>query len=221
DAAYGVPAFQQQVNLDTGTYGLAVHPVTGAAYTTTKFGIGISKVTVAEAPLTSTGEAPTDPLEVTAERTLVVSNSTAGRDFGRGLAFNKDGTLAFAAYRTPPSLLVVDTSVDAAGQEADRLLDMIPLPDGPASVAVGNTGPNGRELVYITLFNADKVAVVDPALADVVALIDVGNAPFDLAIVERDDLKRAYVTLFEENAIGVIELDSTSSFYHQEIARIP
>ncbi len=211
-----------QVNIDAGAYGLAVHPVTGDAYATTKLGVGITRVRVSNAgPIADGADEEQSFVEVTAERVVTVANPTVGRDFGRGLAFNADGTLAFAAFRTPSSLLIVDTAVDEGGQAADRLLDLVPLPSGPASVTVAPSGAQGQELVYVTLFNTDEVAVVDPARSEVIGVIEVGNAPFDITVVHRDGLKRAYVSLFEDNAVGVIELDPTSKFYHQEIARIP
>ena len=74
---------------------------------------------------------------------------------------------------------------------------------------------------YVTLFDADEVAVIDPERLEVVAVIPTGRGPFDITIIDRPGLRRAYVTLFESNAVAVIELDPESVFYHQEIARVP
>ena len=219
----GQPTFQQHATLEAGSYEVAVHPVSRNAYATTKLLAGIDRVVVSKADKLLDGSDPEKPLSVVATRALSVINPTLGRDFGRGIAFNQDGTRLYAAYRTPPSLLVVDTTLDAGGSAADKLVDSIAVGDSPAGVAVAKSAADGTELVYVTLFSADKVAVVDPRRNQVAAIIKTGDAPFDITIVDRAEprLLRAYVTLFEEGAVSVIELDPASPFYHQEIARIP
>jgi len=216
----GQPTLAHQETLTLGTYDLAMHPVTGHAYATSKFANVVFTLDVNEV------NPDTDPetdggITVTSDPAVVVTNPTPGKDLARGFAFNAAGTLGFIAYRAPPSLVVVDTSVAPTGEVANRVLDSVPLADGPASVAVAPTGADGRELVYVTLYDAAQIAVVDPKLFDVIAVIDVGQGPFDLVIVQNEKRKRAYVTLFEENAVAVIDVDPESPFYHQEIARVP
>jgi hypothetical protein len=43
-----------------------------------------------------------------------------------------------------------------------------------------------------------------------------------MALVDRADLglRRLYVALFQDAAVGVVELDATSPFYHTEVAEI-
>ena len=227
----GKPDLTRHVGVAGGAYGLAVHPLTGDAYVSSKslnavFTVGFENGPQ-PAPIDALGNPVTlDPeaepkLEVDVRTSVVITNPVSGRDFGRGMAMNADGTLTFVAYRSPTSLLVIDTSLDVGGAPQNRLLDSVPLPDGPSAVVVAPTGKNGEELVYVTLFNSDEVAVIDPAGLQVIARIPTGNGPFDLVTVIRDDLKRAYVTLFESASVAVIELDASSPFYHQEIARIP
>lgn len=213
--ATGDPTFGGRADTFSGTYAVAVHPVTGRAYATTKSFNVLFDVKVVDAT-------PPALAQVTATAAVGIQNQIGGRDFGRGIAFNASGTLAFVAYRSPPSLLVVDTALDADGLPRNRILGSVPLGDGPAGVAVAKTGPDGRELVYVTAFTADTMYVVDPLVMDVVAVIDVGDGPFDIAIVDRPgERQRAYITLFEEQRVSVVELDRTSPFYHQEIARVP
>ena len=218
----GRPEFKRHVNLTSGSYGVAVHPVTRAVYATSKLANVIFSVDVDEvAPAPNAPEGTEATVEASAKTAVVISNPTTGRDFGRGVAFNEAGTMAFVAYRTPPSLMVVDTTIDDSGVPANRIISAIPLGDGPAAVSVARSGSDGRELVYVTLYNADQVAVIDPSRMEVLELIEVGDGPFDITVIQRDGLKRAYVTLFEDHTLGVIELDPKSPFYHQEIARIP
>jgi len=210
------PKRVEQVFLAAGSYDAATHPETGHIYATSKRFNLLHNVEVT---------ASKDSGVTTQVDSLVISNA-AGQvgknEFGRSLVFNETGSLAFVAYRTPPALLVVDTSPDVNGVPQNRVLTWIPLAGRPASVVMGRVGPNDQEMLYVTLYDLDKVAVVDPIAMEVVEMIPTGDGPYGLTLVNRamPSLKRAYVSLFEEHAIGVIELDATSPFYHQEIARI-
>lgn len=200
-----------QTALGGGAYGVAVHPTTGEVYVTTKDSDRFFTVTVDD---TGT-EVAFSP------RAIDIPNTTSGFDFGRGIAFNESGTQAYIAYRTPASLLVLDTSVGTDGRARNIIVDNVPLPTGPAAVTVARTSPAGEELVYVTLFDSDELAVIDPRRLEVVALVTTGDGPFDVTAVEQAGVKKAYVTLFEEDTVSVIDIDPTSVFYHQEIARIP
>lgn len=216
--ADGDPEYVKQQELVSGAYDVAIHPLTNVVYSTNKRFARVLTVPADDQPDDSLEEG--FRLDLGDISTMFVSNPTKGRDFGRSMAFSGDGTLAFVAYRTPPSLLVVDTSLTAAGRPRNQLLDTIPLGDGPAGVTVAKTGPGGAERVYVTLYNADEVAVIDPALREVTAFIRVGDGPFSLEVAATPHGVRGYVTLFEESRIGVLDLDPDSAFYHQEIARI-
>ena len=207
----------------SGAYDLAIHPVTGAAYSTSKFtnGIFATQLDTSPPPADPKADPATLPkIPLLTRLALAIDNPMAGNDHSRGVAFNADGSLAFISYRRPNSLLIMDTSVDGAGAPANKLVSIIPLGDSPAAVAVATSSTDGRELVYVTLFDADAIAVIDPSRSEVIARIEVGNGPFDIAIIDNDQRKRAYVTLFHEHSVGVIELDPTDPYYHQEIARI-
>ena len=73
--------------------------------------------------------------------------------------------------------------------------------------------------MLVTMYDRDMVAVVDPASRQVVGQIEVGDGPFDIAVLQNDTTLRAYITLFEDGAISVIELQPGDSQY-TEIARI-
>ena len=208
--------YQTRVALLSGLYSVAVHPITGRAYASTKSGGLIANADVRDV------EGPGDRLIVQVDRQsdIVIENPTGGRDFGRDLEFSHDGSLLYVAYRTPPGLVVIDTGLGTDGRPRNRVLGTVPLPAGAAAVAVAPSGPGGAERVYVTLFSRDEVHVIDPIRMEVVDMIDVGSRPFDITVVQKTGLLRAYVSLFEESAVGVIELDPASPFYHQEIVRV-
>jgi len=207
----GSLGFSRQLETVTGLYELAFHPLSQQLYATSKFSNVLMQLDVVDT---------TEPVQIEKGNDLIITNGNIGVDFGRGMSFNKQGSQAYVAYRSPASLLVVDTALTAAGVPRNQLLGAIPLSDGPAGVTVAPSGPDGRELVYVTLFDSNQVAVIDPTLMAVIDVIDVGDGPFDIAVVQTDDIFRAFVTLFEEGAVAVIELKK-NAFYHQEIARVP
>jgi len=201
-------------SVDVGAYGLAVHPQTGLAYNTSKFSNSVYTIRVTDA-----ADAPIEQASFDVSRALIVSNGTGGSDFGRGIAFSSAGTRLYVAYRSPPALVVIDTSVGSDGAARNQVVDAIPLATGPASVAVAPAGPNGEDRVLVTMYDRDMVAVIDPASRQVLKQIEVGDGPFDIAVLANDTVLRAYVTLFEENSVAVIELKPGNSQY-KEIARI-
>jgi hypothetical protein len=143
------------------------------------------------------------------------------RDRARALAISGDGTRLYGSYRTPDSLVVIDISDDIAGNHRGRVLQKITLADDPGDIAV-RTRDNGDELLYVSCFRGGRIEVVDPRAGAIVASIKVGQGPSDLVIVDRPDLgvQRLYVALFNENAVGVVELDPASPLYHTEIGEI-
>lgn len=63
----------------------------------------------------------------------------------------------------------------------------------------------------MTLLNADRVAVIDPATLTVVAQIDVGEGPHDLAFMpDVDGDLRGYVTNFRGDDLSLIDLEPGS-----------
>jgi len=215
-----VPKRMDQVFLSTGAYDTETHPITGHVYATSKRYNLLHNVAVTPGVGTDGESSVSTDLD-----SLYISNAAGivGRhEFARSLVFNPSGTLAFVAYRTPPSLLVVDTAPDVNGKPNNRVVTWIPLAGLPSSVAMGAVGPNDQQYLYVTLYDLNQIAVVDPSSMEVIETIDTGEGPYNVVLVDRamPALRRAYVSLFDEHAIGVIELDANSLFYHQEIARI-
>ena len=144
---------------------------------------------------------------------LSVPEVSSSGDYFRGIALSRDQRRLYAACRSPTSLAVFD--VDATG--AATLRGLVPLHGAPSMVAVGDEG--GSERVFVTDFAGAGVYVVDPAGMDVTDRIAVGPGPYGIVLAEQPP--RAFITLFEDNSLSVVDLgDSGSATFHTEIARI-
>jgi DNA-binding beta-propeller fold protein YncE len=150
-----------------------------------------------------------------------IQNISAISDYGHGLALSPDGTRAYVAYRSPSSVLVIDAGLGEDGRPRNRVLGFVSVGSRPTELAVLPRADGKGDLIYVACFGTNNVYVVDSLLMDVVDVIPTGVGPYDIAVVD-DELvgRRAYVSLFEESAIAVIDLDPGSPFYHQVIAEI-
>lgn len=217
DAA-GVPSLVGNLDLLNGLYAMAESPTDGRIFTTTKSANAFQILQLVH-PDPHLEQDLTNPwLAVVGQ--VVVPESIAV-DRARDIAVSSDGTRLYASYRAPSSVVVVDISEDAAGSPADRVIAKIPVASGAGDVVV-IPGADGRDRVYVSCFNADKVEVVDPQRGQVVATIATGNGPFGMAYVNNADLgiERLYVAHFSDDSVGVIELDPTSPYHHTEVAEI-
>lgn len=140
----------------------------------------------------------------------------------RGLAMAPDGNRLFVLSRTPPSLLVLDTSLED-GQPRNEVLDVVEICPKPSVLRV-RTMEDGRTLAYAVCFASGEIYVVDTHDAQVVDRIEAGGGPHDLALMpdsappELRDF--AVVSNFGEHTVGVIDLRPDSETYHQMIGRL-
>lgn len=138
----------------------------------------------------------------------------------RGMAMAPDGDRLYALSRTPPSLLVVDTSLED-GHPKNELLDIVEICPRPSVLRV-RQGPQGRTLAYAVCFGSGEIYVVDTHDAQVIDRIEAGGGPNDLALMPPGSPLAGFgfVTNFGEHTVGVIDLRSDSETYHQMIGRL-
>jgi hypothetical protein len=140
----------------------------------------------------------------------------------RGMATSADGNRLFALSRTPPSLLVVDTSL-SNGQPRNEFLDAVEICPKPSVMRL-RTGPQGRTLAYTVCFASGEIYVVDTHDAQVVDRIEAGGGPHDLVLMPdtaSPELRGfGLVTNFGEHTVGVLDLRPDSETYHQLIGRL-
>ena len=216
----GEPVFLESWSLLGGSYTAAVSPVDGFAYATNKLSNVVVPFRIGEVAdpdgLPRLWPEPED-LSV-----FTIVNSSSLGDYGRSIAFNRDGTRAYLAYRNPSSLVVIDKQQDDDGAHRDRFVSAVDLGLRPSKVLLAPSAADGGDLLYVVCYGDEQVYVVDPVALDVVDIIEVPGGPYDMAIVHapEKDRFRAYVTVFERDAVAVIELDRASPFFHQVTAYV-
>jgi len=140
----------------------------------------------------------------------------------RGMAMAPDGNRLFALSRTPPSLLVVDTTLED-GLPRNKVLDVVEVCPRPSVLRV-RTQADGRTLAYAVCFASGEIYVVDTQDAQVVDRINTGGGPHDLVLMPDTAAPglQGYglVSNFGEHTVGVIDLDPESETYHQMIGRL-
>lgn len=201
----------------SGTYGLAIHPVRGVAFTSSKFTNSLQEV------LAFDDGTPDASLLV--REAAIVSSPVTGREFGRSLAFAPSGDLAFLAYRGPPAgLVALDTRTLPDGTSRNAVIGVAGLPESPTGIGVIDY--QDRLLIAVSLFSRDEVAIVDGHSLALLALVEVGDGPFDVAITKAGarsatpEAPVAIVTLFNEGAVSVIDVDPSSTSFATELRRI-
>lgn len=226
----GAPQLVDSVKLSTGLFAFAENPKTRRIYATSKSSTGIEVLEVrapdpdATPVVDSKGVVQPPHPRVVRQRSITVPTAFLG-DTGRGLAFSTDGDTLFVAYRSPSSVVMIDVSVGPNGVPADRVIAKIPVGARPSAIAVVGAipgDPAAPELVYVTCQGADRIDIIDPALAQVVGHIQTGQDPFGLTFLDAPELglRRLYVANFLAQTIGVVELDTASPFFHTEVAEL-
>jgi hypothetical protein len=148
-------------------------------------------------------------------------NREAGGVNLAGLAFAPpNGDRAYAANRSPDSIVVLDTTLeDSEERDADgatkmvtrprfHVLDALPLPHRPASI-LPIVRQQGEDLLVVASFADDAVYLLS-TLGDrlrVTARLDVpGHGPFALAHVSGDGRDFLLVTLFFSHSLLVYDV---------------
>lgn len=222
----GEPTLLRSVRLQAGLHGIATSMATGFAYVTSHFAAQIFSLEISDGPKSEVGpeNLTDDGLQVLPQvsaTAVSISNAVVTGDYGHGLALNAAGTRAYVAYRSPSSVAVMDISPQPDGTPRNTFLGMVGLGSRPSELAVMSRPDGKGDLVYAVCFGTGDVWVVDTLLMEVVDRIPIGIGPYDIVVVESETVgKRAYVSLFEQDTVAVIELDPKSPFHHQVIAEI-
>lgn len=154
---------------------------------------------------------------ITTRESILMDNVSSSGDYFRGLALSPDMRRLFAAYRSPSSVVVFD--IDQTYKPVLR--GMVPLAGAPSAIAVDPRSRPGAEVVYAVDFGSDAVYVVDIGTMSVMERITVGDGPYGIAIGRlKSGVMRAFVTLFEEHGVSIIDMEPESPTFHKEIVRI-
>ncbi len=125
------------------------------------------------------------------------------------------GDTLLAVSTTPPSLTVVDTSVDEHGALINERLSSIPICNNPNLLEI-HRPDDGTWLAFVACYAVAEVVAVSLAHFSIVATLHLGAGANEMLIdSEREHL---YVANTVEDTISIVELDSLSPRYLQEIA---
>lgn len=188
-------------------------PLTGRTYVSNSRSALLVNYSVRAAAtnLTTDGTATVEPTaasdyEIKAHTPIVLPSAGAG-EYGRAMALSSDASRLFLAYRNPNSLIIVDIAPGLTGEPANKLLAVVGLGGSPAQVAVAPTGPNGRDLVYVSCFGSDDIWIVDPTLRAVRGVVRLPHSPYTLAVVADSAGQFAlYTSLFSRHTLARVPL---------------
>ncbi len=198
-----------QIALSTGLYGVKTAPGTGRTYISTIGAPYLHVLRVDADPSRKTG------YKVVAEPTLVLPSLLAS-SYGRGLALSSDGARLYVADRSPQAVLEIDVTPGPSGAPRNAIAAVMTIGPGPSEIAVAPTGPNGRDLLYVSCFGDDSVWVLDPYLRQTVDTIRMPHGPYALAAVHVADQGQTqkqwklYAALFGAHKLAVVPIDPTS-----------
>ncbi|MBM4394796.1 MAG: beta-propeller fold lactonase family protein [Deltaproteobacteria bacterium] len=212
--AGGRPALVTAVPLSSGVHSITEGPLVGGrriVYVTTRFSNTIHVVEVARAA--------DGTLRAEAVEPVVIPQISSTGDYWRGIATSPDGRRLYAALRSPNSLAVFDIAPEDG---RPSLRGLIALYGGPAGVAVVPGAVPGQDTVYVTDFARDGLYAVDTLSMSVTDRIPIGDGPYGIAITSAagGTGRRAWIALFEEAALSVVDLEPGSPTFHTEIARV-
>jgi len=218
----GAPQPLDSISVTGGVVSMVAHPTTGRIYTSHKL-INSFHVLEVQAP-DPEDLYPTPQLQLVDVLTVPFQNSLGiVESHGRELAFSPLGDRLYAAFRAPASLVVLNLGEGEAGEQTDKVVAKIPLSGPPGDVLVAPAAGDLPELVYVSAFGSDQIDVVDPAHGTVVHSIRTGRGPYGMTLLQNESgtLRRLYVSLFYDHAVGVVELNPLSPYLHTQIAQVP
>lgn len=168
-----------------------------------------------------TVERPNEGLPYLVQSNYFFLNAAGGNIGGsndsRGLAFTADGNSMLVINRRPPSLQIYDTSIDFTGEPRNDSKAVYDICREASGLAVGDAGAG--ELALVTCFREGTMYIIDATGRRTTdAIVTVGRGPFDLTM--SSTRKKAYVTNFLEDTVGVIDLTPGSKRQYREVLRI-
>ncbi len=132
----------------------------------------------------------------------------------RDVAFSSDRTRAWVTGQAPSSLHVLDITPDSRGFARNTMVARYDLDGAPADVVA--VPEQGRDVLYIALADDEALAVVDGASGEFIERIPLSGLAFGLA-ADTQQYRRLYVTLFDEDAVAVIDIDPASPSFRSVI----
>jgi DNA-binding beta-propeller fold protein YncE len=119
----------------------------------------------------------------------------------RGLVFTPDGNRMYIVNRTPPSLQMFDTSLDATGAPANAFMAIAETCEQPATLALTDFGEGTRLLV--PCFAKGELWVFEGDRLDLVTAEPVGRGP--TSVVASPRRRRVYIADYAQDTLAVLD----------------
>jgi len=146
-----------------------------------------------------------------------VGGTSGGSQDSRGMAFSPSGERLYLVNRRPPSIQVIDTTLDEGGFPRNKLVGAADICRQASTIAVMDAGSGER--AYVTCFQDGELYVIDPrGLSMVEDVITVGRGP--QAVAAAPSRKKLYVTNFLEDTIAVIDVRPGVPTHDRVVLRI-
>ncbi|MDX2087934.1 MAG: hypothetical protein SFX73_08795 [Kofleriaceae bacterium] len=146
-----------------------------------------------------------------------VGGNTGGSNDTRGMQFSPDGSRLYLVNRRPPSLQIIDTSIEPTGLPANRAIGATDICRQASTVTISGTGD--AERAYVTCFQDGQLYVIDPRAGVVVEdILLVGRGPYGVAAARSRDL--LLVTNFLEDTVAVVDIAPGSATRNRVVLRI-
>lgn len=135
----------------------------------------------------------------------------------RGLAFGDGGDRLYALNRNPPTVQILDTSVDNTGAPRSTLVAATDVCRAGEKIVLLDGGDGDR--AYVTCFDNGQLYVVDPrGAASVEDIVTVGRGAYGIAA--SPTRRRIYVTNVLEDTVAVVDASAESTMRHRVVLRL-
>jgi DNA-binding beta-propeller fold protein YncE len=184
-------------------------------YVTSRYEARVAALTVARGRPSPTGR-PWKSLVSTSS--FFLNGLTIGGQLNdaRDLVFSEDGNRLYLISRTPTSLQVFDTSLDANGAPKNQLIGVLELCEQAATLALADFGLGPR--VVVPCFGNGQVWVIDAVSLAIETTEDVGRGPAAVAI--SPSRKRIYVANYAEDTLSVLDATPQVKTQNRTVLRL-
>ena len=107
----------------------------------------------------------------------------------------------------------LDTTIGYGGRARNRLMRSLPVGDNPTFVAVepctdAACETNEEGFVFVSVFDDQRLLVIDPMGIYMIARIDVGRTPHDISFGRLPDGRRvAFVVNFDAGSVTIVNIE--------------
>ncbi len=123
----------------------------------------------------------------------------------RGLAVRADESRIYLVGNQPDTLIVLDVEQPFTQFPTITAVRAVPLPAGPNAIRLIER-PGNADVVVVTCQDDGSLAIYDDGIGQLALVVEgVGIAPYDVAIDQRGNLVRFFVSNFDDGRVAVID----------------